>query len=154
MLSWLDCSSTVAQLQHDTGTTWFQTLNSRVHFFWGKSKNGFCVFWGNRKTDHKSIKSTLSKRFNTKMQISVSGLNVQSFRQMYWNLRDFMSILRWTDHELWLIADPPISLIVSFIDWFKLLLVNFLRFSFSVAISLWTRTNSSFYFFDTQILTS
>ena len=28
------------------------------------------------------------------------GLNVQSFRQMYWNLRDFMSILRWTDHEL------------------------------------------------------
>ena len=55
----------------------------------------------------------------------VTGLNVQSFRQMYWNLRDFMSILRWTDHELWLIADPPISLIDSFIDWFKLLLVSF-----------------------------
>ena len=49
------------------------------------------------------------------------GLNVQSFRQMYWKLRDFMSILRWTDDELWLIADPPISLIDSFIDWFKLL---------------------------------
>ena len=79
------------------------------------------------------------------------GLNVQSFRQMYWNLRDFMSILRWTDHELWLIADPPISLIDSFIDWFKLLLVNFLRFSCSVAVSLW---RSSFYFFDTQVLTS
>ena len=79
------------------------------------------------------------------------GLNVQSFRQMYWNLRDFMSILRWTDHELWLIANPPISLIDSFIDWFKLLLVNFLRFSFSVAISLWT---NSFYFFDTKVLTS
>ena len=55
----------------------------------------------------------------------VTGLNVQSFRQMYWNLRDFMSILHWTDHELWLIADPPISLIDSFIDWFKLLLVSF-----------------------------
>ena len=82
-----------------------------------------------------------------------NGLNVQSFRQMYWNLRDYMSNLRWTDHELWLIADPPISLIDSFIDWFKLLLVNFLRFSFSVAISLWTRTNS-FYFFDIQVLTS
>ena len=64
------------------------------------------------------------------------GPNVQSFRQMYWNLRDFMSILRWTDHDhelwqlvswLWLIADPPISLIDSFIDWFKLLLVNFFQ---------------------------
>ena len=161
MLSWLDCSSTVAQLQHDTSTTclcfrrWIQgcAFLGKIQIRISESKNGFCVFWGNRNTDHKSIKSTLSKRFNTKMQISVSGLNVQSFRQMYWNLRDFMSILRWTDHELWLIADPPISLIVSFIDWFKLLLVNFLRFSFSVAISLWTRTNSSFYFFDTQILT-
>ena len=28
VLSWLDCSSTVARLQHDTRTTWFQTWNS------------------------------------------------------------------------------------------------------------------------------
>ena len=27
MLSWLDCSSTVARLQNDTNTTWFQTSN-------------------------------------------------------------------------------------------------------------------------------
>ena len=32
---------------------------------------GFCVFWANRKTDHKSIKSTFRVRFNTKIQISV-----------------------------------------------------------------------------------
>ena len=38
-----------------------------------------------------------------------------------------ISILHWTDYELWLIADPPISLIDSFIGWFKLPLVNFLR---------------------------
>ena len=27
VLSWLDCGSTVARLQHDTSTTWFQTSN-------------------------------------------------------------------------------------------------------------------------------
>ena len=27
VLSWLDCSSTVARLKHDTSTTWFQTSN-------------------------------------------------------------------------------------------------------------------------------
>ena len=42
--------------------------------------------------------------------IFILVLNVQSLRQMYWNfIRDCMSILDWTDHELRLIADPPIS---------------------------------------------
>ena len=27
LISWLDCRSTVARLQHDTSTTWFQTSN-------------------------------------------------------------------------------------------------------------------------------
>ena len=27
VLSWLDCSSTVARLKHDTSTTWFQKSN-------------------------------------------------------------------------------------------------------------------------------
>ena len=41
--------------------------------------------------------------------IFILVLNVQSLRQMYWNfIRDCMSILHWTDHELRLIADPPI----------------------------------------------
>lgn len=81
---------------------------------------------------------------------TVSGMTGQiamwwfwSKRQMYGNLRDFISIFHWTY--------PPISLIDSFIDWFKLPFGE--RFSFIFSISLWTRT-TSFYFFDSQVLTS
>ena len=66
----------------------------------------------------------------------ICDLNVQSFRQMYWHLRDFISILHWTYHEWWLIADPPILLIDSFIG--LLDIFAFWRLKIIIFISLLT----------------
>ena len=89
--------------------TWNTTLQLSRQIY--KYQKGICI--GSRHVRNADM--NLTRKWEKLLKIIervifILVLNVQSLRQMYWNfIRDCMSILHWTDHELRLIADPPIS---------------------------------------------
>ena len=89
--------------------TWNTTLQLSRQIY--KYQKGICI--GSRHVRNADM--NLTRKWEKLLKIIervifILVLNVQSLRQMYWNfIRDCMSILHWTDHELLLIADPPIS---------------------------------------------